>query len=179
MIHAFLAGVEAIRSGIDTEALTRALEARDQGAIDVALATDTWPEKFDPLGAEIRAVFIEGGQIAARQLRRRFREGAGANGPAEAFREIELEMDVDHPHAQEWIREHAAAKAQGFGVDMIQAVRDVIEGGFVEGRAPAVMAREIVGLGLGLTARDLDAVARFRGKLEASGAANVEARTTK
>lgn len=90
------------------------------------------------------------------------REGATVAG------RFDLSFNLTNPHAVDAVNTVVRDALAGIRNADRTAVRDAIRQGFLEGRTPQQTARAIRGL-IGLTGRQADTLARFRGSLEEQG----------
>ncbi|MEF2073487.1 head morphogenesis protein [Consotaella aegiceratis] len=132
---AFFESIADLRAGADLKALVEALEARD---IDAAIrALNLEPSALRPFSRAIEQAYEGGGGITAEAVSDLFsRQGA----------KTVIRFDLTNPRAQAQISEFGLQKvAADVLPDMRQSARTIIEAGYLQGRGPKDIGRDLVG----------------------------------
>ena len=167
MRDAFLAAVRGAAGVVDLEALAGAVASGRMSSVEAQAQLGRLP-------ADLRAALQP---VLGRTFALGVAAGAEAAGTAAG---LTYGFDLVNPESILWVRTHAAKLVTEVGDSTRQAVRDLVEVGVAEGRAPDVLARQIREV-LGLRSDQVAAVERFRARLLGQGvdADRIAARTAK
>lgn len=171
---AFYRAIDDLRSSVELQRVTAAIEAGDVEAALEALHID--PEAFAELPEEIRRAYIEGGRAAASTLPKRNPDGTA----------LVVRFDGTNPEAERWLSDHSSRLVTRITEDQREAVRDKLYAGLSAGKNPRSVALEIVGRVsrvsgkreggiLGLTSQQAGFVEKARTQLASDNPADLEA----
>ena len=167
MRRAFLAAVRGAAGAVDLAALESALASGQVSAAEAVL-------RLERMGEALRAA-------ADPLLGRTFVLGVAAGAQAANLRSgLAYGFDLVNPESIAWVRARGAQLVTEVDQSTRRAIQEMVEAGIREGRAPDVLAREIVEI-VGLRSDQVAAVERFRARLVAQGVApaRVEARAAR
>jgi hypothetical protein len=152
---ALLEAVALIKSESIRRDLVEALESRDiERAIDVLRFDIGQDFLMSVLPLEYRDLFDLGGSVAAENLSRQL--------------SLRVRFDMVNPSAVDFARSRSGELIREWGNSSQDALRALMERAMSGDKDmnPQALAREIIDTGIGLTERQLNAVDRFRTRLE-------------
>lgn len=126
---AFMAAIRDLRSGVDVQRVTAAIQAGDIEAAIAAMHIDR--AAFAGLEAKIREAYTSGGTLTAQSV------------PAAAS--IGYRFNPGDPGAERWIREHSARLITGIVDETRELVRGVLLQGRIDGSSPKALIVKLVG----------------------------------
>jgi hypothetical protein len=168
---AFQAAVARIQLSVSVNSATKALEAGDAAN---ALESANWEQfETDIRNLPLTKPFLEGADMAVDEIirDRKLREVALENiRKASAVLEIETAFNLRNDQAELFLAQNQDFLVNAIAIESKDAVREVIQRGFAEGKPPRVMAREIKDL-VGLNRVQANAIVNLRTRLNEQMAA--------
>lgn len=131
--EAFFRALEDLRSGVELQRVSAALE---NGDIEAALeALHIEPAAFAELPESIRQAYMEGGRTAVQGLPKRRPDGTA----------LVVRFDGSNPEAERWLSSHSSELVTRISDEQRQTVRDRLVVGMQKGQNPRAVALDIVG----------------------------------
>ena len=152
--EAFLAALQELLDATDFEAVARALEAKDIGAVMEAIPWEQFEQALAPLRETLERIWIAGAEVSR------------ASTAAQLL--LELPFQVPPRRAIEWARAHVGELIVDISHQTRMAIRDVIVQQLQAGVHPSQSIRTIRSM-IGLTRRQARAVANLQAELLADG----------
>lgn len=128
---AILDALQALRDGVNLEALEEALARNDIEAAIAAL--DISPADFNKYTIARMSAYAEAGALEAAYI------------PTSDANAVRFTFDMSNPRAEQWIRTQAAERIAGYTSEQIEAARETINDGYSRGDGPQQIALDVAG----------------------------------